>query len=190
MLCRLEVLNQNEHQKTRLMIAYQNSPFGHTPSVTDITAQIDMLAVEDQEEKRLRSTVQRTILESLRYPNMTDRYEDLVEAHPQTFDWIYRDPGQDQELPWSNFGQWLREETGIYWINGKAGSGKSTLMKHIYDATLTKKFLLDWSCDASKSAVPCCVASFFFWNSGTDMQKSIQGLLRSLYIKSWDDVQS
>lgn len=29
----------------------------------------------------MRSTVQRTILESLRYPNMTDRYEDLVEAH-------------------------------------------------------------------------------------------------------------
>jgi hypothetical protein len=180
MLCRLEAVNQSEHHKTRLLIAFQNSAFGHTPSVGDITAQIEMLDVEDKEEQCFRRSVQKTILESLRYPNMTDRYEDLVEAHPQTFDWVFREPNQDEERPWSSFGQWLREGKGIYWINGKAGSGKSTLMKHIYDDKFTKQFLQDWSCDPLAGPTPCCVATFFFWNSGTDMQKSIQGLLRSL----------
>lgn len=32
---------------------------------------------------------------------------------------------------WNDFVAWLEEGDGLYWIAGKAGSGKSTLMKYI-----------------------------------------------------------
>lgn len=28
--------------------------------------------------------------------------------------------------------EWLESGSGVYWISGKAGSGKSTLMKHLF----------------------------------------------------------
>jgi hypothetical protein len=145
-----------------------------------ITAQIEMLNVGSSEEKDLRNSVDRKLLRELAYPNMTNRYEDIVEAHPKTFDWIFAEPEQ-LSMRWSNFGKWLRDDTGIFWINGKAGSGKSTLMKHIYDDPRTRQNLERWICkDWSTTGFSLCVATFFFWNSGTNMQQSQQGLLRSL----------
>lgn len=194
MLCRLEAVNQSEHHKTRVAIMnmvlansndqkIRNSAFINPPTLDDITAQIEMLNVEDEEEQRFRRSIQKTILEALRYANMTERYEDLVEAHPQTFGWVFCDPNKEQ-LPWYDFGQWLRKEEGIYWINGKPGSGKSTLMKHIFEEPRTRQFLQEWSSKGQTigdcAPVPYCIASFFFWNSGTSMQQSSQGLLRSL----------
>jgi hypothetical protein len=73
-----------------------------------ITAEVEMLEVGDGEEERLRSSVQRKILGELQYPAMTNRYEEVLQAHPQTFDWIFCDT-DDEEQPWSNFGTWLRE---------------------------------------------------------------------------------
>ncbi|KAK4446037.1 hypothetical protein QBC34DRAFT_470643 [Podospora aff. communis PSN243] len=49
-------------------------------------------------------------------------------AHEKTFDWVFR-PGEGQN--WSDFPAWLRSPNQLYWITGKAGSGKSTLMKFI-----------------------------------------------------------
>jgi hypothetical protein len=64
---------------------------------------------------------------------------------------------------------------GIYWIHGKAGSGKSTLMKFLADHDETRTRLKPWS--RGKSLV---IAKFFFWHAGTSLQKSQEGLLRSL----------
>ncbi|KAK7995800.1 hypothetical protein PG991_015267 [Apiospora marii] len=79
------------------------------------------------------------------------------------------------ERTWDDLAAWLRNDNGVYWVNGKAGSGKSTLMAHILDDTRTKKALDVW-CVGSN----CHVLSYFFWRAGTGMQKSIVGLLRSL----------
>ncbi|KUJ12525.1 uncharacterized protein LY89DRAFT_593058, partial [Mollisia scopiformis] len=140
-----------------------------------------MLDVEDTEEEELRLSVDKKILEHLIYPAMTYRYEDVLQPHPKTFDWIYASK-TTKDLPWSDFTKWLRSEGGVYWINGKAGSGKSTLMKHIFDDPRTKTFLQQWGQSQSRlqPQVPIAVATFFFWNSGTEIQKSHQGLLRSL----------
>ncbi|KAE9371246.1 hypothetical protein N431DRAFT_558808 [Stipitochalara longipes BDJ] len=80
-----------------------------------------------------------------------------------------------EDLPWSDFAKWLKSGQGIYWINGKAGSGKSTLMRYVYDHERTRGLLKDWS-----GEIPLTIASFFFWNSGTPDQKSQNGLLRCL----------
>jgi putative ribosome biogenesis GTPase RsgA len=37
-----------------------------------------------------------------------------------------------QGQPSPKFADWLENDGGIYWIAGKAGSGKSTLMKYLW----------------------------------------------------------
>lgn len=180
LLCRSEDLNQDEHYKTRQMITdLRNTLAPASSGVDNITTQIEMLSVHQEEEKSFRNGLQRKILELLSYPYMTDRYEQVLEAHPQTFNWIFCESDQ-WDFPWDNFGQWLRQGQGIYWINGKPASGKSTLMKHIHDDNRTKEYLRLWNLKTTSESVPCCIATFFFWDSGTNMQKSQNGLLRAL----------
>jgi hypothetical protein len=140
----------------------------------EITAGIEMLNVSGPAEFKLRRDVFFEICQSLRYPAMTHRYEDVLKAYPETFEWAFHDPTEEQ-LPWDNLTHWLEQSHGIYWVNGKAGSGKSTFMKHLYDDVRTRKCLKTWAGNA-----PICVATFFFWNSGSREQKSQIGLLRSV----------
>ncbi|TKA83739.1 hypothetical protein B0A55_00086 [Friedmanniomyces simplex] len=79
------------------------------------------------------------------------------------------------------FKVWLESGLGIFWINGKAGSGNSTLMKFLADHEQTMDMLRGW---ASPKAL--VMASFYFSNSGTMMQKSQEGLLQSLLLQVED----
>ncbi|KXX72930.1 Vegetative incompatibility protein HET-E-1 [Madurella mycetomatis] len=118
---------------------------------------------------------ERAILNSLKFPVMLDREEDISVAEKRTFGWIFEDPKPD-DLPWSNFRAWLRGDDPLYWITGKAGSGKSTLMKYIFCHPRTRREISLWA----TSAQPLIIAGFFFWNTGSPMQKTQQGLFRSL----------
>ena len=117
--------------------------------------------------------VESFLLASLRFPTMENRFEEIEPAHKKTFEWIFRPPAQQSK--WSNFPQWLLEGIGIYWINGKAASGKSTLMRFICEDPRTDTLLNEWS-----SPDLLIRATHFFWNSGTPDQRSYQGLLRAL----------
>ncbi len=112
------------------------------------------------------------LLGSLYFEVISDRLQEIPEAHRQTFNWIFQDP-KETKGSWSSFKDWLMDGSGIYWVKGKAGSGKSTLMKFLVEDKRTKMLLLDES-------RPVTVANFFFWNAGGDLQKSKAGLLRSL----------
>ena len=114
------------------------------------------------------------ILNALHFRTIRDRRSAVSKAHENTFQWIFRDP-QANERPWSNFSRWLRIGSGCYWINGKAGSGKSTLMKYLQDGTESMQKLSIWA--GSKQLI---VPSFFFWYAGTSLQRSQIGPLRSL----------
>lgn len=82
---------------------------------------------------------------------------------------------------WSDFVNWLEGEEDVYWITGKPGSGKSTLMKYLYNDRRTLSHLQNWS-----GSFPLVTAGFFFWNSGTVMQMSKIGLLQALLYESID----
>lgn len=114
------------------------------------------------------------VLKGLKYPDLGAREMQIDEATSSTFDWIYQDP-RPLGKPWSNFVEWLERGHGVYWITGKAGAGKSTLMKFLRQNGRTAELL-----NASVGATPVIIAGFFFWNSGTEMQMSYLGLLRSL----------
>lgn len=98
---------------------------------------------------------------------MADRYEDIAAAYRQTFRWIY-------EKPELKFVDWLEAGTGVYWITGKAGSGKSTLMKYLYEDPRTMARL-------PKDIQDTLVAGFFFHDRGHDpLLKSQEGLFRAI----------
>ena len=63
---------------------------------------------------------------------------------------------------------------GIFWIQGRAGSGKSTLMKYIIREKKTKQLLQN---DGPHSWT---LVSFFFHDRGSQIQKSIKGLLKDI----------
>ncbi len=129
---------------------------------------------KDEEIKNKRQAEDR-ILKSLLFPSITARYLQVAKAHEDTFEWIFGDPRVDDRHRWSSFANWLQFGNGIYWISGKAGSGKSTLMKFLSDHRRTRELLRLWSSPMSPK-----IASFYFWNSGTPERKSCNGLLRTL----------
>ena len=125
--------------------------------------------MQDRKEQELRDR----FLERLRFEDMYVRMDSVKDAHEETFQWIFDQSKQDAK--WSNFGEWLEKGSGTFWINGKAGSGKSTLMNYIIQNSETADLLTKWA--GSKSLVQ---PSFFFWASGSQLQRSVEGLLRSL----------
>ncbi|KAH7400016.1 hypothetical protein BKA64DRAFT_472409 [Cadophora sp. MPI-SDFR-AT-0126] len=129
------------------------------------------------QRRRIQREVEfrRAIMASLAFPTMESRQSSISDAHESTFDWIH-DETLLSDTPWSSFQHWLSKGSGIYWINGKAGSGKSTLMRYIFEHTRTSEMLARWAGREHKVITP----GFFFWNSGSPDQSSQLGLLRSL----------
>jgi ankyrin repeat protein len=91
---------------------------------------------------------------------MNYRRQDTERAYRKTCGWITRHP---------SYTTWLEDGSGILWIKGKPGSGKSTLME----------FLLR---DFEKQALyqESIQLSFFLHGRGTILQKSRLGMYRSL----------
>jgi hypothetical protein len=116
--------------------------------------------------------IRRRMIASLNFPDMRDRYERIPQAHQNTFDWIFHEEGSTE---FDNFVDWLRSNNSLYWITGKPGAGKSTLMKYISHDSRLQRHLKVWQADR-----PLYTARFFFWNSGSRMQMSRIGLMQSL----------
>jgi hypothetical protein len=116
--------------------------------------------------------------EWLRFPSIDDRRAAIAKAHQDTFRWILLPAPSTNNTtpPGSDFVEWLRSGTGVYWIQGKMGCGKSTLMKYVTEQELTKKHLREW---ANGQTLHC--PSYYFSKIGTsELQQSLQGLYRTL----------
>ena len=166
-----KVIDETRQSRFQILNAIRNlklSPYEPQDVATVSTLLSEMMS---------RSAAQHNtdlILQSLYYQRMHDRREWISAAHAKTFNWaLIEKPGAS--ATWANLTTWLKKGSGIYWLGGKAGSGKSTLMKYIdYDERSTK-YLKEWA-----GSEPLVVASFYFWNPGTSMQKSQVGLLQGL----------
>lgn len=119
--------------------------------------------------------IEKTILKTFEYDQMHVRRETISEAHAKTFRWILDSSAQDTECVWDDFMQWLTGPDSIYWIKGKAASGKSTLMKFLLQQKEVDIALQQWS-----DPLPLARADFFFSSLGTPLQQSQTGLLMSL----------
>lgn len=158
---------------TRIVVNVYNHGNGVDNSTKDVA--YDACQVIQTEEAKIRKSIAATILGSLRFSMIKQRVAEVTEAHHETFKWIFQHPSEDPEgRDWDDFVQWLETGEGLYWINGKAGSGKSTLLKMVCQSPRTINHLTVWKGDLD------LYMAHFFWNSGTNLQKSQVGLLRSL----------
>ncbi|KAI1129209.1 hypothetical protein F5Y10DRAFT_291294 [Nemania abortiva] len=146
-----------------------------------LTSKLDSI----QHDMQLRNnadyqeSTRKELLKSLWFPEIDQRRNEIKEPAPSTLHWLFEPPikrAKSRYSPkWSDFREWLREDASTYWISGKAGSGKSTLMAHIVNDERTLEDLDAWS-----SGYKLEVLSFFFWRAGSSLQNSVLGLLRSL----------
>ncbi|KAK4173976.1 hypothetical protein QBC36DRAFT_389326 [Triangularia setosa] len=116
------------------------------------------------------------VLKSLHYPEMPLRYDIISDAHKVTLNWAFR--SQSDEGTSMRFGalnNWMTGTDGLFWISGKPGSGKSTLVKFLVDNPSTGNLLRKWSCGQQIT-----MAAHYFTIHGTPIQRSLEGLLRSL----------
>ncbi|KAF2726585.1 hypothetical protein EJ04DRAFT_506934, partial [Polyplosphaeria fusca] len=144
-----------------------------------------------------RERAESFFIASLQYDNMVDRQSRIATAHETTFRWVLQDnlpqDHQPQTARWSDFREWLESDDQLYWITGKAGSGKSTLMKFLCSPKQPGDALDDLKSGIAQELSRChpylekwagalglVVASFYFWNSGMGIQMSGVGLLRTL----------
>lgn len=173
-------LNEREQDQAKLSLRNEITRAIRDNSVSHSEIRPGVVGTTIPEEASERSLSM--LLESLSYIGMNDREDRISEAHETTFQWLLKDSDSDK---WVSFKDWLESGDKLYWITGKAGSGKSTLMKYICYPVKSagelkrvprcRKFLTTWSGD--KHLV---VASFYFWNSGIQTQMTQRGLLISL----------
>lgn len=118
---------------------------------------------------------QTSILESLRFDDMLRREDDITEAFGGTCTWAF-------DAKASPLSSWLETCTGIFWVSGKPGSGKSTFMKAIATTRFeqTSMMLRLWS--GGRNLV---VLKHFFWSTGTALQSSYKGLLECLVYQAF-----
>lgn len=115
---------------------------------------------------------------SLFFPELRLRYDSIEESISDTFEWVTKPPNNVHHQ-WDSFVQWLQGDGKTYWISGKPGSGKSTLMKHLFEH-------LNSSSDTSQPNL--VLVSFWFWEaSKVELQHNLEGCLRSML---WQLVQN
>lgn len=107
------------------------------------------------------------LLRSLSYRTIRLRHSSIKSAHADTFKWALSEQ--------HDFARWLRTGRGIYWIRGKAGSGKSTLMRFLSENPSTTEYLTEWAHGEKQ-----IVVSHYFWHAGNSLQKARLGLFRTL----------
>jgi hypothetical protein len=134
--------------------------------------------------------IQHRILRQLMYSSMHFREDSIHNAESGTCRWIFnvdQMSGKDDDIHFQahkklredardKFVSWLQSGKGIFHICGKAGSGKSTLMKYIRNNPRTKRELTTWAKEEQ------LVIAFFYFsnNAGDELQMSLDSLYRSI----------
>ena len=149
----------------------------YAASQTDESSRAQILAqkLENLVRESHRVAKEERILKSLEFDEWKRRFTDVHKAHKQTFDWMLED-SRDPAVPPTGFKDWLRDKNNIYWISGKAGSGKSTLMKHLVEERSVGQYLQEWAGPSARLVL----ISWFFWAAGSPVQRSKEGLFQSL----------
>lgn len=106
-----------------------------------------------------------------------------VEAPMQgSMKWVFEDERMNDE---GGLLEWLGNIRGdnLFWISGKPGCGKTVLTKYLFRNPQIFDYLEAWS-----GTAPGITAGFFFWNSGTELQNSPTGMLRSILYEALQDM--
>lgn len=160
-------LKKNEEWRQELLEAAQKDP------------RLSSSPYAGTEQPKLENFA-RQLLRKLPFESMRRREEQVPEAHEKTFGWVFQPPDaqhteENGTRSWTSFVDWLENGSSLYWITGKAGAGKSTLMKLICTDNRTTTLTRNWAKDH-----PVVISYCYLWNSGAELQMSQDGLLRTL----------
>ncbi|KAL7799987.1 hypothetical protein V8C37DRAFT_407087 [Trichoderma ceciliae] len=122
--------------------------------------------VRRQEIQSPSDEQKRRLLRSLKFDRCDDRYHNIKSAHAGTCKWLQE---KAEYLDWLDPNK-SHEHHGFFWIKGKPGAGKSTVMKCALE-------------NARKGVKDKIIISFFFNARGDDLEKSTLGMYRSLLLQ-------
>lgn len=142
---------------------------------------------------REREDLQTRFLSTFWFPEMNARENNIKEASEDTVRWIFVEENsisesfsesgdssdtdsdtQSQDEHPTQFRKWLESTGSIFWILGKPGSSKSTVVKFLVRNRQTLEYLGKW-----RQSVLIC--RFFFIESCTNpLQRQLRGCLRAL----------
>lgn len=127
-------------------------------------------AKHDQSD--LNDAKEQSLVAALQFDGISDRLLSISPACTSTCRWFTRT--QEYRM-WYN-ASWRGTHNGVLWIKGKAGTGKSTLMRYLHDRTqrISKR----------RKAI----AFFFNGRSNKVLAKSVEGMYRSLLCQLYDSV--
>ena len=110
-------------------------------------------------------------LASLDNAKSRTRLKEVTKSHDRTFHWLF-----DKDVV--QFSHWLEDKDNamgpIFWVQGKPGSGKSTLMKFAMQDRRTSRIL------SASSGHDWTFAGFFFHDRGSNEQKSLVAMLQEI----------
>ncbi|EFQ99305.1 hypothetical protein MGYG_02317 [Nannizzia gypsea CBS 118893] len=141
-----------------------NAPKGNQQNITGDNPTVNNYYGGGTEPLR---EIKEQCLQSLYFQEMERSCEKIKPAVNDTCKWLIR---HEKYETWAKNG-------GLLWVRGKPGSGKSTLLLHALE--YTKNI-------ASIDGKNPIILSFFFFNRGTEFQKTPLGFFRSLLYQLLD----
>ncbi|TGO29700.1 hypothetical protein BPAE_0012g00550 [Botrytis paeoniae] len=112
------------------------------------------------------ATTRQAIIDQLYFPKIDERLTSLTAAQGTTCRWFLTKP---EYLSWNDVSK-RQDHEGFLWIKGNPGTGKSTLMKLLFEEAKLK----------TKSDFSKITLSFFFLARGTIEERTTIGLYRSI----------
>ncbi|KAF5633316.1 uncharacterized protein FTJAE_7213 [Fusarium tjaetaba] len=178
-----------EHKSTRAVIIEGfTTAQGAISSFRDsMTQELQDIAGRDQ--SRNFEKEHNELLQCIRFPEMNSRKNHISENYPGTFDWVFENLDDDEDLDdtldspmpanttrpadLNCFPAWLESSAQQFWVSGKPASGKSSLMKFLAINPLTLQHL-----QAQHRNIQ--ILTHYFWKPGQPLQKNVEGMTRSL----------
>ncbi|KAJ6789702.1 hypothetical protein PWT90_00566 [Aphanocladium album] len=132
---------------------------------------------DDIQAGALNEEQEKALLDSLMFEQIDSRYETIKREHRKTCQWLLK---TNQYLTWLDTAK-SDDHHGVLWIFGNPGAGKSTLMKFLFKSVTNSR---------SKKTTSRGVISFFFNARGDALEKSTNGMYRSLLLQLLEEVPS
>ncbi|KAI1760241.1 hypothetical protein GGR53DRAFT_526336 [Hypoxylon sp. FL1150] len=164
-MCRFDSLEDPEFRKVQAALQIMRDSLLRKDNTSNDTHNIGNTALTHQ--PTLTMEQRENILQKLDFDGVDARYVSLKAAQTKTCQWL---PKSRVYETWQDPTK-LAEHHGFLWIKGKPGAGKSIMMKY---ALLQR---------AKKTQTKSLVISFFFNARGDKLEKSTEGMYRSLLIQ-------
>jgi hypothetical protein len=115
---------------------------------------------------------------ALRRIGSNPRHEKISQRHQDSFRWIW-EHGADGP----GFVDWLNSDLPIYWLTGLPGSGKSTLMNYLHDASMNHLSL-------PPGHIMPILMGYFFHELGESQEQTFESFLASFLAQLLDVFKS